>query len=121
MYILCCTSLFVNPICYATDRNKQLSYTLVGNSSPQLSYGEAVTLFVVICSTVFFVIETIFGMLCLYLILRYKQSHANKNDQPAETQPPLLVYEDIHVSPPLTADNKQVIELNENVAYKTIN
>ena len=79
------------------------------------------TLSAVICSTVFFVIGTIFGMLCLYFILRYKQSHANKYDQSAETQPPLPVYEDIHVSPPSTADDKQVIELNENVAYKTIN
>ena len=49
------------------------------------------------------------------------QSHANKNNQPAETHPPLPVYEDIHVSPPSTADNKQVIELNEYVAYKTVN
>ena len=57
----------------------------------------------------------------LYFIFRYKQSHAIKNYQSAETQPPLPVYEDIHVSPPSTADNKQVIELNENVAYKTIN
>ena len=60
-------------------------------------------------------------MSCLYFILRYKQSHTNKNDQSAETHPPLPVYEDIHVSLPPTADNKQVIELNENVAYKTIN
>ena len=73
----------------------------------------------VICSTVFFVLGIVLGMLCLYFILRCKQSHANKNDQPAETQPPLPVYEDIHVSPP--SDNKHVIELNENVAYKTIN
>ena len=60
-------------------------------------------------------------MLCLYFIFRYKQLHANKTDQPAETQPPLPVYEDIHVSPPSTADNKQVIELKHNVAYAPIN
>ena len=63
---------------------------------------------------------TVFGMLCSFLILRYKQSHANKNDQPAETQPPLPVYEDIHVSPPSTGNNKQCIELKENVAYGPI-
>ena len=28
---------------------------------------------------------------------------------------------DIHVQPPSTADNKQVIELKENVAYAPIN
>ena len=89
----------------------------VGNSSRQQSCGGAVTLTAVICSTVFF----IFGMLCLYFILRCKRSHANKTDQPAETQPPLPVYEDIHISPPSTADNKQVIELKENVAYAPIN
>ena len=114
-------SLFVNLFCYATNNNKQLSYTLVGKCLPQPSHGGAITLTAVICSTVFFVLGTILGMLSLYFILRYKQSHANKNDQPAETQPPLPVYEDIHISPPSTADNKQVIELNENVAYKTIN
>ena len=94
-----------------------MSYTLVGKSLLQLSCGGAVTLTAVICSTVFFV----FGILCLYFIFRYKQSHANKTDQAAETPPPLPVYEDIHVSPPSTADNKQVIELKENVAYALIN
>ena len=68
-----------------------------------------------ICSTVFF----IFGMLFLHFILRCKQSHANRTDQPSETQSPLPVYEDIHVSPPSTAaaNIKQIIELKENVAY----
>ena len=89
-------------------------------SSHQLSYGGALTLTGVICSTVFFVVGTVFGMLCSFLILRYKQSHANKNDQPAETQPPLPVYEDIHVSPPSTGNNKHSIELKENVAYGPI-
>ena len=60
-------------------------------------------------------------MLCLYFIFRYKQLHANRTDQPAETQPPLPVYEDIHLSPTPTADNKQVIELKDNVAYTPIN
>ena len=87
-----------------------------GPVSRQLSYGGALTLTGVICSTVFFVL----GMLCSFLILRYKQSHANKNDQPAETQPPLPVYEDIHVSPPSTGNNKQNIELKQNVAYGPI-
>ena len=91
-----------------------------GPSSRQLSCGGALTLTGVICSTVFFVVGTVFGMLCLSVILRYKQSHANKNDQPAETQPPLPVYEDIHVSPPSTGSNKQSIELKENVAYGPI-
>ena len=89
----------------------------VANNSHQLSCGGAITLTAVICSTVFFVL----GMLFLYFILRCKQSHANKTDQLAETQPQLPVYEDIHVSPPSTADNKQVIELKENVAYAPIN
>ena len=89
----------------------------VGNSSRQQSCGRAVTLTAVICSTVFFIIGTLF----LILHLRCKQSYANKTDQPAETQPPRPVYEDIHVSPPSTADNKQVIELKENVAYGPIN
>ena len=95
-------------------------HACIGNSSPQLSCGGAITLTAVICSTVFFVLGTVFGMLCLYFIFKFKQSHANKTDQPAETQPPLPVYEDIHVSPPSTADNKQVIELTENVAYRPI-
>ena len=90
------------------------------SSSHQLSYGGALTLTGVICSTVFFVVGTVFGMLCSFLILRYKQSHANKNDQPAETQPPLPVYEDIHVSPLSTRNNKQSIELQGNVAYGPI-
>ena len=85
-------------------------------SSHELSCGGALTLTGVICSTVFFVL----GMLCSFLILKYKQSHANKNDQPAETQPPLPVYEDIHVSPPSTGNNKQSIELQGNVAYGPI-
>ena len=89
-------------------------------SSRQLSYGGALSLTGVICSTVFFVVGTVFGMLCLSVILRYKQSHANKNDQPVETLPPLPVYEDIHVSPPSTENNKQSIELKENVAYGPI-
>ena len=103
-----------------------LSYTLKGDSvggSPQLSHGGAVTLTAVICSTVFFVLGSVFGMMCLHFIYRYNQSHAIKTDQPAaaETQPPLPVYEDIHVSPPSTTDNKQVIQLKENVAYGPIN
>ena len=98
-----------------------MSYTFIGKSSLQLSHGGVVTLTAVICSTVFFVLGTVFGMLCLYFIFRYKQSHANKTDQLAETPPPLPVYEVIHVSPPPTADNKQVIELKENVAYAPIN
>ena len=90
------------------------------SSSHQLSYGGALTLTGVICSTVFFVVGTVFGMLCLSVILRCKQSHANKNNQPAETQPPLPVYEDIHVSPPSTGNNKRSIELKHNVAYGPI-
>ena len=97
--------------------NKTSKYA--GNNSPQLSCGGALSLTAVICSTIFFVLGTVFGMLCLYFILRYKQSHAIKTDQPAETQPPFPVYEDIHVSPPST-HNKQVIELKENVAYGPI-
>ena len=93
-------------------------------SSPpsQLSNARAVTFTAVICSTVFFVLGTVFGILFTYryFIFKYKQSHANKTDQPAETQPPLPVYEDIHVSPPSTTDNKQVIELKDNVAYALI-
>ena len=89
-------------------------------SSHHLSCEGELTLTGVICSTVFFVVGTVFGMLCLFLILRYKQSHANKNDQRAETQPPLPVYEVIHVSPPSTGNNKQSIELKENVAYGPI-
>ena len=92
-------------------------HIIIGNSLRQLSHGGAVTLTAVICSTVFF----IFGMLFLYFILRCKQSHGNKTDQPAQTQPSLPVYEDIHVSPPSTTDNKQVIELKENIAYGPIN
>ena len=88
------------------------------SSLHQLSYGGALTLTGVICSTVFFVLGTVFGTLCLSVILRYKQSHANKNDQPAET--PLPVYEDIHASPLTTGNNKQSIELKENVAYGPI-
>ena len=94
-----------------------MQYThIIGNSS--LS---AVTLTAVLCSTVFFILGTVFGMLCSYFILRCKQSHVNKTEQLAETHPPLPVYEDIHVSPPSTTDNKQVIQLKENVAYAPIN
>ena len=57
-------------------------------------------------------------MLCLYFIMRYKQSHGNKNDRPAVN--PLPVYEDIQVSPTSTGDDKQVIELKENIAYGPI-
>ena len=89
--------------------------------SPQLSHGGAVALTAVICSTVFFVLGNVFGMMCLHFIYRYNQSHTIKTDQPAETQPPHPVYEDIHVPPPSTADNKQVIQLKENVAYAPIN
>ena len=52
-------------------------------------------------------------MLCLYIILRCKQSHAAKNDQHVESQPPIPVYEDIHT----TSCDKPTIELSENVAY----
>ena len=52
-------------------------------------------------------------MLCLYIILRCKQSHAAKNDQHVVSQPPIPVYEDIHT----TSRDKPTFELSENVAY----
>ena len=45
--------------------------------------------------------------------MRCKQSHATKNDQHVESQPPIPVYEDIHT----TSCDKPTIELSENVAY----
>ena len=75
------------------------------------SFATAVSVTAVIC----FTSGRVLGMLCLYIILRYKQSqcHATKNDQHVVSQPPVPVYEDIHT----TSCDKQTIELSENVAY----
>ena len=89
--------------------NSQPSF--VGCDSPRLSYAGALALTAAICSVAFFVIGAVFGMLCLYFTLMYKQSHARKNDQPVV--PPLPVYEDVHV-------NKNDIELKDNVSYGPI-
>ena len=79
------------------------------DSRKALPYGSAVGLTAVIC----FISGGVLGMLCLYIILRCKQSHAAKNDQHVESQPPIPVYEDIHT----TSCDKPTIELSENVAY----
>ena len=74
-----------------------------------LPYEAAVCLASVIC----FISGGVLGMLCLYVILRCKQSHAAKNGQHVVSQPPIPVYEDIHT----TSCDKPTIELSENVAY----
>ena len=62
-----------------------------------------------------FVSGGVLGMLCLYIILRCKQSHATKNDQHVVSQPPIPVYEDIHTTS--SDSDKPAIEFCENVAY----
>ena len=73
------------------------------------SFVTAVSVTAVIC----FISGGVLGMLCLYIILRLKQSHATKNDQHVVNQPPIPVYEDIRT----TSCDKPTIELSENVAY----
>ena len=70
-------------------------------------YGAAVSVTAVIC----FISGGMLGMLCLYIILRCKQSHASKH---VVSQPPIPVYEDIHTT---SCDTPTMIELSENVSY----
>ena len=86
-----------------------LSGTCTRTNLPRLSYGTAVSVTAVIC----FISGGVLGMLCLYIILRCKQSHATKNEQHVVSQPPIPVYEDIQS----TSCDKPTIELSENVAY----
>ena len=81
----------------------------VSGSKHPLPYEAAVSLASVIC----FISGGVLGMLCSYIILRCKQSHAAKNGQHVVSQPPIPVYEDIHT----TSCDKPTIELSENVAY----
>ena len=62
-------------------------------------------------------------MLCMYFIMRCKQSHTTKNDQPDVVldKLPVPVYEDIDTHAlPQSPKNKKTIELKENVAYGPI-
>ena len=59
-------------------------------------------------------------MLCLYVVTRCKQSYSTKSDQPAVVQLSVPVYEDVHALPQPSGNNKQTIELKENVAYGPI-
>ena len=63
----------------------------------------------VISSVTFFVIGTIFGVLCLYFIAKHRTSCITKSGQ--TTVP---VYEDVHVLP------QSSIKLNDNLAYGPI-
>ena len=95
----------------------------IDSTTPQLSTEGALVLTAVICSTVVFVCGAIFGMSCLYLVTRCKQSlPTTKNDQASGTHLPVPVYEDVQVSPqsPKQQHDKQTIELKENMAYGPI-
>ena len=85
----------------------------LGDNSRQMSCGAAITLTAVICSTVFFVIGCVVGVLSVHCILKYKKASTTESEQHV----PVPVYEDVHT----TSCDKQTIELNENVAYGQTN
>ena len=86
-------------------------YDNLGDNPPQLSHGAAITLTAVSCSTVFFVIGCVVGVLSAHCISKNKKT--STADHETEQHVPVPVYEDVLT----TSCDKQTIELNENVAY----
>ena len=82
---------------------------ITGINQALLSYGAAITLTAVVCSTVFFVLGCVVGVLCLHCILKYYKASTTESEQHV----PVPLYEDVHTR----SCDKQTIELNENVAY----
>ena len=84
-------------------------HLIPGNNPLKPSYGIAISLTAVICSTSFFVLGCVVGVLSLHCILKYKKSSTTESDQHV----PVPVYEDVRT----TSSDKKPIELNENIAY----
>ena len=62
--------------CYYGSNNVVLLY--VASPSSQLSNGAALAIVAVICSTVFLILGTVFGSLCVYCVPKCKQLYNSK-------------------------------------------
>ena len=92
-------------------------------STPHLSAGGALILTAVICSIIFFIFGTLFGMLCSYFVGVRNRKVNSVNDQQtvSQLQPlPVPLYEDVHTLPRSFRDDKEAIKIDENVAYGPI-
>ena len=93
----------------------------VASTLPQLSNGATLALVAVICSTVFFILGTVFGSLCVYCVPKCKQLYNSKyGHQLSVSQQPVPDYEDVHHTTNSLEHDKHTIELKENVAYGPI-
>ena len=92
----------------------------VASTSPQLSNGATLALVAVI-ATVFFILGTVFGSLCVYCVPKCIQLYNSKyGHQLSVSQQPVPDYEDVHQTIHSLEHDKHTIELEENVAYGPI-
>ena len=90
----------------------------VASTSPQLSNGATLAIVAVICSTVFFILGTVFRSLCVYCVPKCKQLYNRKyGHQLSVSQQPVPDYEDVHHTTHSLEPDKHTIKLEENVAY----
>ena len=98
-----------------------LLHVALASTSPQLSNGATLALVAVICSTVFFLLGTVFGSMCVYCVPKCKQLYNSKySHRLSVSQQPVPYYEDVHHTTHSLEHDKHTIELEVNVAYGPI-
>ena len=93
----------------------------VASLSSRLSNGATLAIVAVTCSTVFLILGTVLGSLCVYCVPKCKQLYNSKyGHQLSVSQKPVPDYEDVQHTTHSLEHDRHTIELKENVAYEPI-